>query len=587
MVYKMNSIKYKVQQAIADSLQQMDNAIFADIKSSDVLVERTKDTGHGDYASNIALMLAKKANMSPRDLAGNILAGMQAHKLFDNITIAGPGFINFTMAPGILQSIIPSILQQKHNFGLAEHGVGKSIHLEYVSANPTGPLHVGHGRGAAFGSCVASMLKAVGFDVHQEYYVNDAGRQMKILGISVWFRMQELRQVPIALPASAYQGGYITDIAKCVLQEGNVTEINDMSWFDDLSAQYDQNSADAFIDACIDQVIAILGDDEFERIRRFSLESILDDIKNDLGEFGVNYDEWFYESKLMHDGLLDASLKLLQDHGYVYEKNGATWFKSTEFDDDKDRVLVRENGHPTYFASDVAYHLYKYRQGYDQMIDIFGADHHGYIARINAFLHGLGEDPGRLKILLVQFAILYRGQEKISMSTRGGQFVTLRELRTEVGNDAARYFYVMRKPEQHLDFDLELAKSHNNENPIYYIQYAHARICSVLSQCESLDLDDLLESDVSLLVGSHERELLKTLDQYPATLLASALKYEPHTLAGFLHGLASQFHSYYNASQFLVDDTNLRNARLACIVAVGQVLKNGLGLLGLNAPEKM
>lgn len=583
----MFDLKSVIQQRIADGLQ----SLYPDmdrIDASLIQLDRTKDPKHGDYATNVAMVMAKQLGVIPRDLAASLVDQLISETWFDQVSVAGPGFINFTVASEHLQQVIPVVLKAASHYGHADVGSGESVHLEYVSANPTGPLHVGHGRGAAFGACVANLLTAVGYRVHQEYYVNDAGRQMRILALSVWLRAQALQGQSCELPASAYQGDYIIDIARLWLQQPGGNQVVDISGLVSLGQSFAEDQGDALIDAAVDWMIGLLGETTFDQIRRFSLEHILDDIKADLQEFGVHHDEWFYESRLMTEGLLEASLTLLKEQGYVYQQDGATWFSATTFGDDKDRVLVRENGQPTYFASDVAYHLYKYRQGYQRMIDVFGADHHGYIARINAFLQGLGKDPQQLHILLVQFAILYRGKEKVSMSTRGGEFVTLRQLRDDVGNDAARYFYVMRKPEQHLDFDLELAKSRNNDNPVYYIQYAHARICSVWKQCQeqSLSLPGS-EVDLSVLNSSHERELLKTCMQYPEVLVTCAKHYEPHTLANFLHGLAGQFHRYYNASQFLVDDELVRHARLQCIAAVKQVLFNGLALLGLSAPEAM
>ncbi len=580
-----------IRQMIHTALTSVSTDLSDKCDLSTIQVEATKDPKHGDFATNIALMTAKIARMSPRELADKIIQALPEQALFSEIAVAGPGFINFTVTPDQLRQIIPDIISAKEEFGRSSQGEGQSVHLEYVSANPTGPLHVGHGRGAAYGSCVASLLKAVGYRVHQEYYVNDAGRQMRILALSVWLRVCALQGLPCTFPSNAYQGDYIQDIARDWLEATpDWPMLPSVQSIEGILAESSQDNADEIVDRLIDCAIDELGEEAFEALKRFSFEAILADIRQDLVEFGVCHDTWFYESELMHQGLLDASLQLLKDQGHVFEAEGAVWFRATTFGDDKDRVLVRENGQSTYFASDVAYHLYKYRQGYDRIVDVFGADHHGYIARIRAFLEGLGQDPERLRILLVQFAILYRGKEKVSMSTRGGQFVTLRQLRDEVGNDAARYFYVMRKPEQHLDFDLELAKSHSNDNPVYYIQYAHARICSVWRQCHEQDLSvptDDATGDLTQLNSSHEQALIKKMVHYPRILTAAALDYSPHTLANYLCDLANHFHSYYNATKFLVLEESVRFARLQLTAAVRQILHNGLTLLGLSAPEKM
>lgn len=555
-----------------------------------IQVERTRDEKHGHFACNIALMLAKPTGMAPRDLAVAIEKHLPAHEQIAKVDIAGPGFLNFTLTENALNNIIKVVLNAGDAFGKSDQGAAKHIHMEYVSANPTGPLHVGHGRSAAYGACVNNLLKAVGYDVHADYYVNDAGRQMRILALSTWFRYLELLGEKIVLPPNAYQGDYIIEIAKTLVEQHGEQFKQSYSSIETSLPKATPKDKEQHIDALVNVMRELLGKAGFKIFQSAALENILADIKNDLEEFGVVYDDWFRESKLFKEGLLEQGIELLKSHNHVFEKEGAVWFRATDFGDEKDRVLLRANGQPTYFASDVAYHLYKYEQGYDRIIDIFGADHHGYIARINAFLEGVGKDPKKLEALLVQFAILYRGDEKVSMSTRSGEFVTLRELRDEVGNDAARYFYIMRKPEQHLDFDLELAKSHSNDNPVYYIQYAHARICSIWKQLETASISwnktnglehlDALSQDT-------EKTVMNTLSQYPEIILNAANYQEPHVLANFLQNLANQFHSYYNSSRFIVEEKNLRDARLCLIAAVQQVIKNGLLLLGLSAPKSM
>lgn len=553
-------------------------------------IERARDSKHGDFACNIAMMLAKKAKIPPRELATQLIAAIPKTAWLEKVAIAGPGFINFTVASSTQWQVLQHIVEHAEQFGCSTIGNEQSIHIEYVSANPTGPLHVGHGRGAAYGASVANVLKAAGYKVHREYYVNDAGRQMQILALSAWIRYLQQHNIAIELPPNAYQGDYIIDIAKELTEKYHDQFITDPTHYQDSIPSHDGEDIEKSIDAKIQACIQCIGEEAFSNIRQHTLMHILADIKNDLSEFGVNYDEWFFESQLHREHMIKAGLDLLKKQGYLYEKNGAQWFQATALGDEKDRVLIRDNGKPTYFAADVAYHLYKYNQGYDHIIDVFGADHHGYIARINCFLKGLNKDPSKLAILLVQFAILYRGKEKVSMSTRSGSFVTLRELRSEVGNDAARFFYVMRKPEQHLDFDLELAKSESNDNPVYSIQYAHARICSVARQMQEQGLSNDTEQGLqhlSLLSLGHELDLCKLLSRYPETIELAAAKHQPHLLAYYLQELAQQFHGYYNAAKFIVEDAALRNARVVLINATKQVIYNGLKLLGVSAPEKM
>lgn len=579
-----------LQQALAALCNQQ--LIPADCGTVAVQVEPARDVQHGEFASNLAMVLAKPASKKPRELAELLLRHLPQSARLAKVEIAGPGFINFTLAPAALEQVVSEVLLAEDHYGWSMAGAGRRIHLEYVSANPTGPLHVGHGRSAAYADCVANLLKAAGFQVHQEYYVNDAGRQMRILGFSTWLRYLTMLGEAVDFPKNAYQGDYILDIAQLLREQfGARFQKSAAVAAKAAAAKYSpENDADRYIDSYIEESIALLGKADFNIIQELTLREILTDIKDDLTEFGVNYDNWFHESQLFDMGLVAAGIALLRKRGYVYERDGATWFRATDFNDEKDRVLIRENGISTYFASDVAYHLYKYQQGYDKIIDVLGADHHGYIARISAFLQGLGEDPQRLSVLLVQFAILYRGKERVSMSTRSGSFVTLRELRNEVGNDAARYFYVARKPDQHLDFDLELAKSQSTDNPVYYIQYAHARICSVWRQLAAngeqwSKVDGLTQ--LNLLIMEVERQLLRHLMGYPDLLRNAALRYEPHLLAHYLQELANFFHIYYNSEKFLVPDAGLRNARLCLVRAVQTVLANGLNLLGISAPEQM
>ena len=577
-----------------DTLITLINQSLSDlsISSSDIQLTRTKDSSHGDFATNIAMTLSKQLGQKPRELAEKIIAHLPASPIVQKVEIAGPGFINFFLTQNSEHAAIEQAISLSDQFGRANIGTGKKIHIEFVSANPTGPLHVGHGRGAAFGACVSNLLDAIGYNVHREYYVNDAGRQMRILGASIWLRYVELFGEKITIPLNAYRGEYVIDIAKqfrSIHSEKFLLPAEKIQTVFPAMEDTPDNK-DAFIDQLIENLSHALGADEFEIVRQYGVDEVTADIKNDLEEFGVTYTSWFPESQLYKNGWLETGINTLKEHGFTYEKEGALWFKATELGDEKDRVLVRANGVPTYFASDVAYHTYKYDQGYDEIIDIFGADHHGYLPRIKAFLKGLGKDTNKLQILLVQFAILYRGTERVSMSTRSGEFVTLRELRHEVGNDAARFFYVMRKPEQHLDFDLELAKSTSNENPVYYIQYAHARICSVWRQLadKKLSWDKAAGlSALNLLIHDDEKNLITAIASFPEMIQSAGEQYAPHKIAHFLQNLAAYFHAYYNAHKFIVEDDTLRNARLCLIAATQQVLQNGLSLLGVSAPEAM
>jgi len=570
---------------------QADGALPADL-SVKIQLERTRDRKHGDFASNLAMMLCKAARSKPRELADKLVAALPASDIVTRVEIAGPGFINFFLAPSAYHAMLQQILADGEKFGRSDIGAGKSVQVEFVSANPTGPLHVGHGRGAAYGATVADLLEAVGHKVHREYYVNDAGRQMNILTASVYLRYLDLCGETLTFPSNGYKGDYVWDIgASLHRKHGDALRHSSDEVFRDVTADEPQGGdKEAHVDDLIERIRTLLGETHYREVFDLGLDAILENIRRDLEEFGVHYDEWFSERSLTEGGAVERALERLKASGHVYEKNGALWFRSTDFGDEKDRVIVRDNGQTTYFASDIAYHMNKLERGYDRVIDIWGADHHGYVPRVKAALTALGDDADKLDVLLVQFAILYRGGERMQMSTRSGEFVTLRELRHEVGNDAARFFYVLRKCEQHMDFDLDLAKSQSNENPIYYIQYAHARVASVFRQLEDKGFSWNPENGakhLERLSESHEDELIVTLSRYPEIVEAAALNHEPHQLAHYLRELANAFHTYYNAHQFLVDDTDLRDARLNLIQATRQVIANGLGLLGVSAPDSM
>lgn len=569
-------MKEQLQILINDSLKALlGEKVITEIPKS-IRIDHSKEKDQGDFATNIALVLSKQAKCSPKILAEKILANLPVCDAIEKTEIAGPGFINFFMSQESNTSIIENIIAEGDNYGLSDTGSGQRILLEFVSANPTGPLHVGHGRGAAYGATLSNLLRAVGFEVDNEYYVNDAGRQMDILATSVYLRYINTD----SFPDNGYKGEYINSIAD---QISGIEKINILVGAS--ADERDGGDKEKHIDDLISNCKKALNDD-YKVLFDVAINSILEGIKKDLSDFGVDYQKWFFEQSLIDSGLSDNTVKALKDSGYIYEKGNALWFKTTKFGDEKDRVVVRENGIHTYFASDIAYHLEKLERGYDKIINIWGADHHGYIARVKASIEALGYDQNKLEILLVQFANLYRKGRKVSMSTRSGSFVTLKELCDEVGNDAARFFYVLRKSEQHMDFDLDLAKSNTNENPVFYIQYAHARICSVLKQAKIKFKSPTLV-DLSLLNNEAEVLLLKSLNRYKGVLKSSAVNYEPHVLAYYLRELAANFHSYYNSSEFLVGDDTLRGSRLMLIKAARQVLSNGLNLLGVGAPESM
>ena len=557
-----------------------------------ITIERCRDPQHGDFATNVALILAKSAKTNPRQLAEKILAVLPVHDAVIKVELAGPGFINFFINPNVQYAIIQTIHELGCEFGLSTIGAGKKVQVEFVSANPTGPLHVGHGRGAAYGSVVADLLQAVGFNVEREYYVNDAGRQMDILATSVWLRYLEECGEVFPFPSNGYRGDYVREIA-WTIHKNSANQYHQpiTTVLENIPADEPQGGdKDVYIDALIERAKTLLGFEHYRAVFQVGLQGILQDIKADLSEFGVNYQCWFSEQQLMDDGSVEKALARLRTGGYLYEQDGATWFASSQLGDEKDRVVVRENGQYTYFASDIAYHHNKLERGFDQIIDIWGADHHGYIPRVRAAMRALGADDSKLTVLLVQFAILWRNGVKVPMSTRSGEFVTLRQLRNEVGKDAARFFYAMRRSEQHMDFDLSLAVSKTNENPVFYVQYAHARVCSVLRQLDEKGWQRNLQSgmdNLNLLTAEHEIALLSTLARYPEALQKAALQYEPHQLILYLRDVAHEFHTYYNAHQFLVEDALLRDARLNLVCAVKQVLANGLALLAINTPESM
>ncbi len=578
-------MKSIVAQQIESALAAMPElAKFLAGVSLESTIERTRDASHGDFASNIAMRLAKEAKKNPRDLATEIVNNIGGSDSIDKIDIAGPGFINFHLSPAAYYREIESILDKGEDYGRREPLAEPRVLLEFVSANPTGPLHVGHGRHAAFGATVGNLLEAAGYTVYREYYVNDAGRQMDILGVSVWLRWLESGGVEFEFPEAGYRGAYINDIVAGI-DMGNADVSDAAALFDGLPDDHEKR-----IELLIRRAKEQLGEDRFDHIRVQALESIRADIEDDLAEFGVTFDNWYSERSLTTHDRIDDALAVLEDRDMLYEKDGATWFRAMDFGDEKDRVVVRANGVKTYFASDIAYHFDKRERGFGLLIDILGADHHGYVKRVQAGLEAMGYAADDLEVDLVQFVALYRGGKKVQMSTRSGQFDTLRQLRAEVGNDAARFFYVSRSFDQHLDFDLDVAKSESNDNPVYYIQYAHARIASVFRQLadRSLGWDAANgRANLPLLTESQEQALIRSLSRYPEIVLLAASNRAPQHLVHYLRDLANDFHTYYNAHVFIVDDDKLRDARLALISAARTVIASGLTILGVSAPETM
>lgn len=557
-----------------------------------IFLERPKQVGHGDFASNLAMQLARALKLNPRDIAQRLVRELPISPWVDKAEVAGAGFINFYLAASARTQVVKQVLDLGAEYGRCNLGGGRKLQVEFVSANPTGPLHVGHGRGAAYGATLARLLACAGYQVTNEYYVNDAGRQMDILAVSTWLRYLELFNEVVPFPGNAYQGDYVKDMARQIreLHGDRYQHAAAVILANTPVLAEDEANREEHLDGLIAVGKELLGEG-WDYIHRHALNEQLNDCRADLEEFGVHFDVWFSERSLFDTGMVDKAVALLEKNGHLYVQNGAKWFRSTTFGDEKDRVVQRDNGLYTYFASDIAYHLNKLERGFDKIVDIWGADHHGYIPRVRGALQALGHDGGEgadkpLDVLLVQFVSLWRGSEKVSMSTRGGQYVTLRDLRSEVGNDACRFFYLLRKAEQALDFDLELAKSQSNDNPVYYVQYAHARVCSVLAQWGG-DPKTLASFDPAPLTGEREMALCARLAAFPDILADAARDYAPHAIAFYLKDLAGDFHSYYNAERILVDDAGQRNARLALIAALRQVLRNGLDILGVSAPESM
>lgn len=559
-----SSIEIYLKEVIDQTLANLAQAKNKSLPEGFVFeIERPKREGQGDRATSVAMQLAKTFGMPPRDLAEEIVHALTGNKsgLIEKIEIAGPGFINFFLSKTWLQYVVRNILDCGESYGSANIGNGRRVQVEFVSANPTGPLHIGHGRGAAVGDALANLLAFTGWKVEREYYINDAGLQMEILGRSTQARYFEILKHPelAPFPEDGYKGDYICSLARSAFEaEGErfltVPPSESLPWF-----------------------------------RRFAGNSILDGIKKDLADFGVNFDVWFSESSLYTRNLVPQAMEHLKDRGYAFENEGAVWFKSSDFEDEKDRVLIRNNGVPTYFASDIAYHKEKFDRGFDRVIDIWGADHHGYVPRMKAGVEAIGRSPEDLDVLLIQFVNLVRNGVQVPMSTRSGQFVTLRDVLDEVGMDATRYFFLMRRSDSQLDFDLELAKRQSNDNPVYYVQYAHARICSIMRELKDRggNLSKAGGPGLGALDGDETRKLVDCLAIFPREMSNASKELAPHAITTYAYNLAGYFHSFYNTSRILGEPAEIEEARLMIAKAVQIVLKRCLALLGVSAPERM
>jgi arginyl-tRNA synthetase len=585
-------LKSELERLLADALHSLTGTLLRNaVDPAWINVERARDASHGDYACNIALRLAKTVGRPPREIAQAIVAALPPSPMVARAEVAGAGFINFHLLGDAHSAPLRQVLERGERFGESDSGRGERVILEFVSANPTGPLHVGHGRQAAYGASLGNLLRATGHSVHREYYINDSGRQMDILTLSTWLRYLEGGGALLPFPSNGYRGDYVQAIAtQLEARRGRELQRPVEQVLADLPQDAPAGDKEQYIDALIARMRALLGDAGFDDVLELSLTAMLTDIREDLAAFGVDFDRWYSERELARSGAVERALAELEARGALYRKDGALWFRASQYGDDEDRVLVRANGQNTYFAPDIAYHLQKRERGYARLIDVLGADHHGYVARVRGALMAMGQPGESLEACLMQFVSLFRGGEKIPMGKREAQFVTLRQLREEVGNDACRFFYLMRSHDQQLDFDLELAKSRTNDNPVYYIQYAHARVASVMKQLEARQLQydaGMASENLARLDSPQEQAALRELARYPELVQQAAAARAPHALVHYLRELANTFHTWYNASTFIVEDAPLRNARLALALGVRQVIHNGLALLGVSAPDSM
>ncbi len=586
-------LKQQLEQLVFSALRKLAGTTLPELpEAASVTVERTRDAQHGDFATNVALRLAKAAHRNPRELAQEIVAALPANDIVAKAEVAGAGFINFFLVKDVLTREVTRIHELGERYGRSTLGQGQRVIVEFVSANPTGPLHVAHGRHAAYGASLSNVLDAAGFNVHREYYINDAGRQMDILASSVWLRYLETFGEPVVIPANGYPAEYVKPVAQKLRAEvGDTLHKPFAEVYSGLPPDEPAGGdKEVYVDAMIARARELIGNDAFARVLNIALSVLLEDIRNDLEEFGVVFDRWYSERSLETSGAIERALARLESQGHLYKQDGAIWFRATQFGDEKDRVVVRESGQKTYFASDIAYHLDKRERGFEKLIDVLGSGHHGYVARVRAGLAALGEPPDSLEVPMIQIVTLWRGNEQVKMAKRAGTFVTLRQLRSEVGNDACRFFYLMRSHEQTLDFDLELATSRTNENPVYYVQYAHARVKSLMKELNArgyvFDLKSGL-ANLARLDSDQAQAVITVLLRYPEAVEQAAIHRTPHSIVYYLRELANTFHTYYNAEKVIVEDADLRNARAALGLSVAQVIRNGLALLGVSAPESM
>lgn len=552
-------MKDLLRQQIGDALRVcFDNNTLHSGVVPEVQIEVPGNPEHGDFSSNLAMTMARTEKKAPRQIAEALVSALGGSELLSKVEVAGPGFINFTLTPTCWYEVLDEIMAKGKKYGLSQAGQGRKIQVEFVSANPTGPLHIGHGRGAAVGDAVASILQAAGFDVQREYYVNDAGNQVATLGRSIWMRLREQNGETVVFPEDGYQGEYVREL-----------------------------SAELFTE-CPE----VAGLEEAEAVKRctsFGISRVLDWIAADLKDFGITFDNWFSEQSLYDRNMVETELAKLAVKGLSYEQDGALWLRTTDYGDDKNRVLIKSDGSPTYFASDVAYHMEKFDRGFERIIDVWGADHHGYVPRMKAVVAGLGHPPDDLEVLLIQMVNLLRDGKPYTMGKRSGNFITLREVVEEVGSDACRFYFLMRRSDSQLDFDLELAKRQSSDNPVYYVQYAHARVCSINRNAaeQGVPLPEQGKVALASLTLPEELLLAKYLARYPEMMLGAAQNCEPHRVVYYLQELAAQFHSYYNRQRVLVEDPATTQARLYLVNGIRTVLANALNLLGVNAPERM
>ena len=549
---KIQGLKHEIKSAIVKAGIQLDSEL------PDILLEVPREKAHGDFATNIAMQLARSARMNPRVLAAAIVEKIDQKKVgIKKIEIAGPGFINFFLDRSFLIEVLDDISQSGIDYGRNPRKTERIL-VEFVSANPTGSLHLGHARGAAIGDSLCNILDFAGYDVTREYYINDAGNQIHMMTLSLEARYLEALGLPYQLPEEGYHGEDIAAMGRALAAEEG------------------------------DRLVSLEREERLKILREYGLNYLLKKIKEDLRQYRVSFDHWFSETSLYESKKIEVTLEKLKAHGHIYEKDGATWFRSSSLGDDKDRVLVKRDGSYTYLLPDIAYHQDKLNRGFDRVINVWGADHHGYIPRMKAAFTAMGEDPRKSVVVISQMVQLYQGGERVKMSKRTGKAVTLAELMEEVGVDAMRYFFAMRSPDTHMDFDMDLAVAHSNENPVFYVQYAYARICSVFRQAERKQISfEMGTARLDLLTEEQEYDLLQQLAEFPGEVVSAAEQLAPNRITNYLHELASSFHSYYNANRIISEDHQKTVARMALLKGIAQVIENGLRLIGVNAPEKM